>query len=493
MAERDEGRDRVRDRAGALGEAARRTSSPTCARRSRPARAGTTSDPGGHGRAQPGHGRLHPRRRRRALDRLLRLSLRPRTLALAGLGAALGAALWWRKNPSACPYGQRFWVEAPHPLITRERLREALRAAPGERVLEIGAGHRLLLARPRRVARPGGTLELFDLQQEMLDHTMRSASPSAASPTWPRPGATRRRSPSTTAASTRSCSPPCSARSPTRTRAARDRPRAATRRPAGRRRAVRRPALHLARARCGGAARRPACAGERNGRGRLLRAAGRLDFAHAHRRHRTSPSRPGVARGRVGRVEGGAHGRLRRVDCSSAGIRRVRRGRGFSYEEEDGTTIADREVLERIRELAIPPAWKEVWICPHPNGHIQATGYRRRRAQAVPLPPAVARGSRPREVRRDGAFARALPRDARAHRRGPRPPRAGPRAGPRLRGAPARPRLLPDRLRALHRGERDLRARDPAPAPRDDRRRRRELRLHGEGLEATTTRRSPTR
>ena len=66
--------------------------------------------------------------------------------------------------------------------------------------------------------------------------------------------------------------------------------------------------------------------------------------------------------------------RLRRVDCSSTGIRRVPRGRGFSYEEGDGQTISDREVIERIKELAIPPAWKEVWICPHPNGHIQATG-----------------------------------------------------------------------------------------------------------------------
>jgi DNA topoisomerase IB len=53
----------------------------------------------------------------------------------------------------------------------------------------------------------------------------------------------------------------------------------------------------------------------------------------------------------------------------------VRRGRGFSYEEEDGTRIEDREVLERIRELVIPPAWKDVWICPSPRGHIQATGY----------------------------------------------------------------------------------------------------------------------
>ena len=67
--------------------------------------------------------------------------------------------------------------------------------------------------------------------------------------------------------------------------------------------------------------------------------------------------------------------RLRRVDCSAPGIRRVRRGSGFSYEEEDGTTIRDREVLERIRELAIPPAWKQVWICPSPHGHIQATGH----------------------------------------------------------------------------------------------------------------------
>jgi DNA topoisomerase-1 len=66
--------------------------------------------------------------------------------------------------------------------------------------------------------------------------------------------------------------------------------------------------------------------------------------------------------------------RLRRVDCSEPGIRRIRRGRGFSYEEEDGTRIDDRETLDRIRELAIPPAWREVWICPFGNGHIQATG-----------------------------------------------------------------------------------------------------------------------
>ena len=49
--------------------------------------------------------------------------MRARKLLGAAALATLGAALWWRKNPSACPYGQRFWVEAPHPIITRERLR----------------------------------------------------------------------------------------------------------------------------------------------------------------------------------------------------------------------------------------------------------------------------------------------------------------------------------------------------------------------------------
>jgi DNA topoisomerase IB len=62
------------------------------------------------------------------------------------------------------------------------------------------------------------------------------------------------------------------------------------------------------------------------------------------------------------------------VDCSSPGIRRIGRGRGFSYTEEDGTPVKDAETLERIRDLAIPPAWKEVWVCAIPNGHIQATG-----------------------------------------------------------------------------------------------------------------------
>jgi DNA topoisomerase I len=66
--------------------------------------------------------------------------------------------------------------------------------------------------------------------------------------------------------------------------------------------------------------------------------------------------------------------RLRRVDCSETGISRRRRGKGFEYLDGDGRRITEPSVLERIRELAIPPAWKDVWICPYPMGHIQATG-----------------------------------------------------------------------------------------------------------------------
>jgi DNA topoisomerase I len=66
--------------------------------------------------------------------------------------------------------------------------------------------------------------------------------------------------------------------------------------------------------------------------------------------------------------------RLRRSDCAAPGLRRVRRGRGFSYVDADGAPIEDEEIVERVRALAIPPAWKDVWICPDAMGHLQATG-----------------------------------------------------------------------------------------------------------------------
>ena len=93
-------------------------------------------------------------------------------LALAGGAAVAGAALWWRANPSACPYSQRFWVEAPHPFITRERLREVLEPRPGERILEVGPGTGYYTLPVAEWLGPEGRLDVLDVQQEMLDHTM---------------------------------------------------------------------------------------------------------------------------------------------------------------------------------------------------------------------------------------------------------------------------------------------------------------------------------
>jgi len=66
--------------------------------------------------------------------------------------------------------------------------------------------------------------------------------------------------------------------------------------------------------------------------------------------------------------------RLRRSAVRGPGIRRVGRGKGFSYEDSDGVAVTDAATLNRIKELVIPPAWKKVWISPYPNGHIQAVG-----------------------------------------------------------------------------------------------------------------------
>jgi ubiquinone/menaquinone biosynthesis C-methylase UbiE len=98
-----------------------------------------------------------------------------RRVAAVGAAAVVGAALWWRKNPSACPYSQRFWVEAPHPFITRARLREILTPQPGERVLEVGPGTGYYALPVAGWLEPGGRLDVLDVQQEMLDHTLRRA------------------------------------------------------------------------------------------------------------------------------------------------------------------------------------------------------------------------------------------------------------------------------------------------------------------------------
>jgi ubiquinone/menaquinone biosynthesis C-methylase UbiE len=96
-------------------------------------------------------------------------------------GAVLGGALWARHHPSACPYSQRWLLEVPRPYLGRSRLREILQPVPGERILEVGPGtgvFALAVAESLQGTdgRSAGSLSIFDLQQEMLDDTMRRAA-----------------------------------------------------------------------------------------------------------------------------------------------------------------------------------------------------------------------------------------------------------------------------------------------------------------------------
>ena len=93
------------------------------------------------------------------------------SLALGGV-AALGAGLWWRKHPSPCPYALRLWVQVPHPIISRSRLKRVLEPRPGERVLEIGPGTGYYTEALAEWL-GSGQLEILDIQPEMLEHTMR--------------------------------------------------------------------------------------------------------------------------------------------------------------------------------------------------------------------------------------------------------------------------------------------------------------------------------
>jgi SAM-dependent methyltransferase len=101
---------------------------------------------------------------------------RPRHAAAGALAALVGGALWWRRHPSACPYSQRFFVEAPHPFITRARLMEVLEPEPGERMLEVGPGTGYYTLDVAGRLGENGRLDILDVQQEMLDHTMRAAA-----------------------------------------------------------------------------------------------------------------------------------------------------------------------------------------------------------------------------------------------------------------------------------------------------------------------------
>ena len=109
-------------------------------------------------------------------------------------------------------------------------------------------------------------------------------------------------------------------------------------------------------------------------------------------------------------VESASAAGLNYVTDEGPGIQRKKAGSGFSYFGPDGKRIADPAVLLRIKHLVIPPAWTNVWICPDPRGHLQATGRDARGRKVYLYHP------RWREVRdeakyeRLAAFGRALPR-----------------------------------------------------------------------------------
>ncbi len=101
-------------------------------------------------------------------------------------------------------------------------------------------------------------------------------------------------------------------------------------------------------------------------------------------------------------VDAAATGRLRYVTDTAPGIARRRSGRGFGYRAADGGSVRDRPTLARIRALAIPPAWTDVWICAIPNGHIQAVGRDARGRKQYRYHP------RWREIRDETKYARMI-------------------------------------------------------------------------------------
>jgi DNA topoisomerase-1 len=98
------------------------------------------------------------------------------------------------------------------------------------------------------------------------------------------------------------------------------------------------------------------------------------------------------------------------VSDADDGFRRVRRGRGFSYIDGDGRPVRQAEVLDRIRSLAVPPAWEDVWICADPGGHIQAVGRDARGRKQYRYHPAWRRGRDADKYERMMRLARRLPR-----------------------------------------------------------------------------------
>lgn len=98
------------------------------------------------------------------------------------------------------------------------------------------------------------------------------------------------------------------------------------------------------------------------------------------------------------------------VTDEAPGIARRRHGKGFSYRAPDGRCLSDRRELDRIRRLAIPPAYTDVWICPRPDGHLQATGRDGRGRKQYRYHPEWRTAQDTQKFDRMREFGRALPR-----------------------------------------------------------------------------------
>ena len=112
-----------------------------------------------------------------------------------------------------------------------------------------------------------------------------------------------------------------------------------------------------------------------------------------HREHRKAAARAG----------------LRYVTDGFAGIARKRSGTGWSYTAPDGARISDAATRKRLNALAIPPAWTDVWICPHPGGHIQATARDARGRKQYRYHPSYREARDRSKFRRMLEFSEALP------------------------------------------------------------------------------------
>ena len=183
--------------------------------------------------------------------------------------------------------------------------------------------------------------------------------------------------------------------------------------------------------------------------------------------HRTSTGHASAAVAAATGAESVPSGLLY-VSDDRPGIRRIRKGDGFVYRHADGKPVRNAAELERIRKLAIPPAYEDVWICPHPQRASAGHRSRRSRPQAVSLSPGVARARDADKFDRMLEFGAALPRIRRRVATDLAKPveRSRPReTGARDAGASARAHARPRRQRRVRAHQRIVRSHDPAQSP----------------------------